>query len=702
MATLEKLRTRAGVLLAVVIGISLFAFILGDFLDSSGSLMNRSQLEIAEIDGKSISYEEFQGKVDEIIEINKLFSGDNAPDEQTSERYREQVWQQIVRQYVMENEYNKLGVAVHSDELYDMIQGRNLHPIIQQLFGNPQTGEVNRAIINQFLQNMDADPSGRQKAYWLYIEKEILSDRYFTKYLNLVRKGMYITDFQAKQMVENRNRKVDFNYINLGYNTIPDSTITYKESELEKYYDDHEQDYQQTASRDIEYVIFPIVASREDNKTAEVWINNVKEEFQGAEDPKLYVTQNSDSPLDTKHYKNGELPEIVNDWAFKSKVGDMIGPYFENDTYKLSRLAEIVNLPDSIKARHILISPKEKTQAEYAKAKNTADSLLKVIQKGGNFVLLAKQFSADPGSADKGGDLGWFKEGVMEEAFNNACFNGKKGEYSIVETPYGFHIINVVERGKEVKKVLVATLERKVIASTNTEQIIYTEASSFAGNNSKYDQFNKTADEKKYTKRIASNLLENDRKIAGLESPRELIRWAYKAKLGDVSTVFTIGDNFVVASLTAIRNEGTTPFKKVREDVIINVIKDKKAQILSAKIEEALKGTSSLDEVAKKLAVNVNQANQVYYNSFSLPNAGIEPAVIGTAVSSPEGKIMGPVKGNTGIFLLNVNAVNNDGVADLKTEKNRLVNSYRSRAYYETFEALKKNADLQDKRSKFY
>ncbi len=702
MATLEKLRTRAGVLLAVIIGISLFAFILGDFLDSGGSLMNRSQLELAEISGKSISYQDFQGKVDEITEINKLFSGDNAIDEQTAERFREQIWQQIVRENVMDKEYEKLGVAVHPDELFDMIQGRNIHPIVQQLFGNPQTGEVNRATIIQFLKNLDADPSGRQKLYWLYVEKEINSDRYFTKYLNLVRKGMYVTSLQAKQSFADRDKKVDFSYVNLRFTSIPDSTITYSKSDLEKYYKEHEQDYQQTASRDIEYVIFPISPSNDDNKAAEEWINKVKDEFQNAEDPKLYVTQNSDSPLDSKNYKNGELPASINDWAFKAKKGEMIGPYFEDNSYKLARVAEILSLPDSVKARHILIAPKNKTQQDYNKAKTTADSLLKVLRKGGNFALIAKQFSADPGSANKGGDLGWFKEGVMEKSFNDACFQNKRGEIVLTETPYGFHIIEVLEKGKEAKKVQVAILERKVVASSKTEQVIYTEASSFAGNNTNYNLFKKAAEEKKLTPRIASNLLENDRKIAGLESPRELIRWAYKAKKGDVSSVFTLGNNFVVATLTEIREEGTSPLTQVKNDVALNVIKEKKAEILTKKMQDAIAGAKSIDEVAQKLGVNVDKANQVYFSSFSLPNAGIEPAVIATATSAPEGKMVGPVKGNSGIFALSVTAINKGELADVTTEKNRMMNSYRSRAYYEAFEALKKKAEIKDKRSKFY
>jgi peptidyl-prolyl cis-trans isomerase D len=702
MATLEKIRNRAGILVAVVIGLALFAFILGDFLESGGSLYNRSQLEIAEIAGTSIPYELYQSRIEENENLQKMFSGETSMDEQTMERIREQVWQQMLREYVMEEQYQRLGIAIHPDELFDMVQGRNIHPIIQQQFGNPQTGEVNKAFITQFLKNMDRDPSGRQKTYWLYLENEIKKDREFSKYTNLIRKGLYVTNLQAKRSQADRDTKVDFQFVNLKLSSIPDSTISISSGDLKKYYESHLQDYEQKASRDIEYVIFPVNPSSDDVKDAENWINRAKDEFSTIEDPKQYVTLNSDSPFDGKNYKKGELPAEINDWAFEAKVGEVTGPYYDGTSYKLARLVAINNLPDSVKARHILVSPKGQSAEAYTKAKATADSLLKVAKANpGKFAQLAKEFSTDPGSKDKGGDLGWFREGMMEKPFNDACFGNKKGEIVLAETQYGFHIIEVMDKGKEVKKVQVAVLERKVIASSATNQKVYSEASEFAGLNKTYSQFISAAEAKKLTKRMANNLLENDRRIAGLESPRELIRWAFKAKKGEVSTVFEFGNNFVVATLTAIREEGNAPLEQVRDDVRIKVLREKKGQILADKMREALKGSNSLDEVAQKLNAKVEQASRISFSSFSIPSAGVEPAVIATASVSAEGRITGPIIGNNGVFAINVTAINKDE-SDLASERMRLANSYQSRAYYEAFEALKKNANIKDKRAKFY
>lgn len=701
MATLEKLRNKAGILLAVVIGIALFSFILGDFIKPGKSIFANSEHEIAKIAGKSIPYQLYQGKVDEIYEINKLFSGKSSLDEQTSEGLREQVWQQIVRENVMDEQYNKLGLAIHPDELFDMVQGRNIHPMVQQLFGNPQTGEVNKPAIIQFLKNMDADPTGRQKVMWLYVENEIKTERIFTKYTNLIRKGLYATNLETKRSINDRTEKVDFTYANVPYSSIDDASVKYTQSDIEKYYNAHKQDYEQKATRDIEYVIFPIVPSEEDKQLAEQWINKVKPEFQSTTDPKQYATLNSDSPFDGKNYKQGELPKEYNDWAFVAKVGDMIGPITEGSSLKLVKLADIIYTPDSVKARHILIAPTAKTQEAVAKAKAKADSILSVLKRGGSFDKLAKEYSNDPGSKDKSGDLGWFREGQMVKPFNDACFNGKKGDLSLVETQFGYHIINVVEKGKDIKKVQVAVIERKVTASSKTIQSIFSEASQFAGMNKTSDKFTKAAESKKLTKRLAGNLLENDRNIAGLEHPREVIRWAYKSKVGDVSDVFELGENFVVANLTSIHEEGIAPLSQVADEIKVKVIREKKGEQLSDKVKNAMKASLSIETIAQNLGSKAEQATQVSFSSFSIPNAGYEPSVIAAAATSSEGKVVGPIVGNSGVYVLAVTARNKEE-GDLNMEKARLANMFGSRAYYEAYEALKKSAEVKDKRSKFY
>ncbi|MEW5845756.1 MAG: SurA N-terminal domain-containing protein [Bacteroidota bacterium] len=699
MATLERIRNRAGVLVSVVIGLALFAFIIGDFITSGGAFFNRSQMEIAEIAGSSISYEEYQAMVNENENLQKLFSQQTALNEQQMLQIREQVWQDLLRANILQPEYKRLGLEVHPDELFDMVQGRNIHPFIRQQFGDPQTGEVNKAFITNFLQNMENDP--RAKTYWLFIEKEIQKDRLFNKYLTLIRKGLGVTSLQTKRAVNDRTSKVNFDYAVASYQSISDSLVKVTNSDIKAYYKSHQNDYKQTASRDIEYVVFPILPSESDVNDAEAWIKKALPDFIAASDPAQYVTLNSDSKFDSKYYKASELPENVRAWAFSSSIGSLLDVYRDGDSFKASRLVDVKMMPDSVKARHILIGIRSQSAEEKEKAKAKADSIMNVLKRGGSWDQLAAKYSDDPGSKDKGGDLGWFPSGMMVPEFDKASFSSSKGEIKVVETQFGFHILQVVDKGKEEKKVQIATLERKIVPSTYTTSQVYNKAAAFAGNNRSYEKFVSAADQNKYTRRVANNLLQNDRSIAGLEQPRELIRWAFRAKKGDVSDVMQFGDNYVVAALTTIRDEGIAPLKQVASDVKVRVIREKKAELLMDKVKKAMNGKTDILAVAQSLGVNVEKAENVAFSSLTIPYAGLEPAVIGVASVSPEGKLAGPVKGNNGVFVLAVTASTKEE-GDANAEKYRIANMYQSRSYYEVFEALKNNAGVVDKRYNFY
>lgn len=701
MATLENIRKRAGVLVSIVIGLALLAFILGDFVSGSGSLFNQSQMELAQINGTSIPYDLYQSKIEESEALQKLLSNQASIDEQTTLRIREQVWQDLVRTNVMTPEYSRLGIEIHPDEMFDMVQGKNIHPIISQQFADPKTGVLNKEYLMAFLQNMNNDAN--MKYYWLFLEKEILKDRSFTKYTNLIRKGLYITNLQAKKSIEDRSTKVDFNYVVAKLSSVPDSLVKITDTDLKNYYADHKSDFKQDESRDVEYVVFPVNPSKEDVIATEEYINKAKTELASADDPKQYVVLNSDVQVDLRYKNKEELPEEFQKWAFEAKVGDVDGPYTDGNSYVIARLVDVKSMPDSVNARHILIQPKAQGDAAKAEAKATADSLLAVIKRGNaNWNLLAEKYSTDPGSKDKGGDLGWFGNGVMVAEFDKACFESKKGQIELVETQFGFHIIQVVDRSKESKKVQLAVMEREIVASSQTIQKVYTEASTFAGQNNTNELFNATVAEQKMAKRSANNLLRNDRNIAGLDSPRELIRWAFKSEMGDVSTVFEFGDKYVVATVTAIREEGIAPLTQVAQEVRLKVMHDKKIEILNAKVAEAMIGTTDLNAIASKLNTKVETVDKLSFSSYTLPNAGFEPVVVGTVGSLAENVVTGPIDGNNGVFAVSVSAVNTDEQTDLSAEKLRLANTYQSRAYYEAYEALKKNANIVDKRYNFY
>ena len=703
MATLEKLRNRAGTLVAVVIGLALFAFILGDLLGSGGSLFNRNQFEIAEISGKSVPYQLYQQRVDHVSELNKVSRRVNALDEQATDNIREEVWNQLIQEHVLAPRYKELGIAVSSDELFDMVQGNNLHPIIRQEFGNPQTGEVDIAMIDQFLRNLDSDPSGFQRTIWLYLEDIIIKDRLFTKYNNLIGKGLYVTDIHAQQSATERSLRADISFVVDNYSSVSDSLVSVSSKEMNSYYKSNIDKYKQTASRDVEYIVFPINPTPSDYKLGEEWINEIQTDFIKATDAAQFTNLNSDVPYDSKFFKKGELTnEDIDSWAFNSKTGDTFGPIFDGDSYIMARLVNVDFLPDSVKARHILISSNAQSQEEYDAIKAKADSLLLVAkQNRGRFAKLATDFSDDPGSAVQGGDLGWFPEGAMVQPFNDACFNGKKGDIVLVESQFGFHVIEILDKGALTKKVQVAMLVRNVIPSSKTYQIVFQKASQFAGLNNTYEKFDAAVTEQKLNKRIASNLRESDKRIAGLDNPRELIRWAYKEDVNAVSTVFEFGDNFVVAALKEVRKEGNAPLAQVQQDVRTQLLKQKKALMLKDKFSKAIENGATISDVANKLSLQVQEASGISFSSFSLPAVGFEPAVIAAATTANEGVMVAPIEGNAGIFALTVNATNEQEV-DRASEAQRLLSSYQQRAMRESYEALKEEAKIVDRRSKFF
>ncbi len=686
--------------MAIVIGLALFAFILGDILGSGPSLFTNTQFEIAEIAGKSISYQNFQQKVDQLSEIYKLNTGETVLDSETYESILEQSWQLLLREIILEQEYERLGIEVSPEELFDMVQGTNVHPYVQQLFTDPSTGFFNQAAVIQFLRSMNQDPTGQQRAYWLYIEKEIAQERKLTKYNNLISSGMYVTDVRARRAWEENNKSANFGFIVQRFNTIHDSLIDISQSEIRRYYRQNRADFSQTASRSIEYVAFDINPSDEDDLLAQEWIDNMKDEFREVTEVRQFINLNSDIPFEAQNYSYEELPETIADFMFSSEPGDIYGPYFENNIYKLSRLVAINFVPDSVRARHILIQPGN--ELDYQQAQSRADSLLGVLRQGQSFESVAMQYSDDIGSRFEGGNLGWFSEGMMVPEFNDASFEARQGDISIVETQFGFHILQVTDRSREVKKVQVATLAHEVTPSSATYQRIYSRASQFAGMNNTHEKFIEAAKEEGLSLRMANNILINDKQIPGLESARELIRWAFEARDKSISPIFELGEKFVIATLTEVRQDGYQSLADVSNEIETILTRKKKGEIIASKLHDIIQEGHDLQSMANTLNTQVEQAENILFSSFSVPGAGIEPRLIATALNTEENSISDPIIGENGVYVLKVNSINLPEEVDLELQKTMLGSSKRARVSFEAFEALKELAKIKDNRHKFF
>jgi len=705
MATLQNIRNRGGLLVAIVIGLALGAFILGDMLNSGSKLMTPSKMKIAEIDGESVQYPDFQRKVEELSEVYKMNTQKTTIDEATWEQIREQVWQGYLQENIIGKATDKLGIAVTAEELFDLVQGSNPHPIIQQLFKNPKTGAVDKATIIQFLKSLETTATAQQKSYWLYIESQIKLDRLRTKYSSLVSKGLDVTTDEAKKSLEAKNKSVNFQYVVLNYSTVADASVNVSDNELKEYYNKHKDEYKQEKTRKIEYVTFEVLPSSSDIANTQKWLNDTKPEFASATDNKQFISVNSDIAFDPGFFKKEELSPALATWAFNAQPGDFYGPYLENNEYKLAKLDQFKMMPDSVQASHILISPQTAGTIEKAKAK--VDSIKRLIENGADFAAMAKKFSEDQGSAAKGGDLGWFKRKQMVPEFEEVAFSGEINKLNIANTRFGFHLIKTIKKGKETNEVRLAILARKVEPGTETYQKIYSEVSKFASENQTAEAFSKAVVAQKLDKKMAS-LKENDREVPGLETSRQLVKAAFSAENGKVlvnnenSSIFEFGNKFVIGILTGATEEGNSTFEeaKVRVDMVVR--KEKKAQMLAEKLKNAAAGQSDLSGVASKLSTEVKDAAGINFNSFSIPAIGTEPAVIGTVSFLPEGKISVPIEGNNGVYLAKVTSVSKSDDKNVKGEKKRLEQSLDYRASSQVFESLKKVAEITDRRAKFY
>lgn len=693
-------------MLAIVIGVSLLAFVLGDFLNSGGSLFTRSKFEIAEVSGKSIAYTDYESKVKELEDIQKMQSGSEALDEQTVDQIRNVTWENMIQDMLLEKQFAKLGVDVSEDELKDMIAGENPHPAIAQLFTDPQTGIFNRQAFNNFMQRIQGETEeSQEKTFYLYIENEIFRQQRYQKYLTLVKKGLYATSLETNRQQGESGRKVDGDFLVQNFNSISDSAIQVSESDLKKYFDENKNLYKQDESRDIRYVYFEVVPSKVDFNYAKQWIETLKPDFEKAEDVKQFVNLESDIPFDETNYSNGELPDTLNNFMFGATPGATFGPYFENNAYKISRLAKINFRPDSVKARHILLRATQNTaEAVYKQA----DSLMNLIKKGTDFATLAMLYSSD-GSAQTGGDLGWFREGAMVKPFSDSCFEGRKGDVKLVATQYGLHVIQILDQSALIKNVQVGTLVKNVVPSEATDHEYYVKANEFAGVNNTYEKFNKALETGKDTLKsaVALKLVPMEKKVNDMVQARQLVIWAYKANLHDVtSNILKLGNKYIVAAVEKVREEGYAPFEEVRADLENKVKQEKKAEKISASIESKKNGATTLDELAKNLGVQTQSVTEVRFNSSSLGNAGVEPNVIAALCSLEKGKVSQPIVGENGVYVLAANDIVQPSEEELKsmTEpvRNNIIRGYGARTNYLTLQALKELANIKDNRREFY
>ncbi|TCN61376.1 peptidylprolyl isomerase [Acetobacteroides hydrogenigenes] len=694
MATLEKIRSRMGVLVAVVIGFALIAFILGDLVNSGSTLLNSSKMTLAEVDGHKISITQFQNRLDEMTETQKLISGKQSFTDEEMAALRDQAWEEMIRETVLDQKLAEEGVAVSETEMVDLIQGNNISPVVRNFFQNPQTGMVDREQIVAFVKSIEAknaDPT--RLLYWKYIKDQVKIERLTRKYASLVQRSLYVTSLDAKRALAADANKYSIRFVAQNFFTIPDSSVKVTDADLKEYYNKHKKMFQQEVGRDIEYVVFDVRPSKEDFAAAQQWVATAEPEFAAAQNPAQYAQNNTDKSYD-RYFKKGELAAKLDTFAFSASTASFLKPYFDGNSFIMARIADVKMMTDSVKARHILVTG----NGNVAATQKLADSLMKAVKAGANFAELAQKYSADQNSAAKGGDMGWLHRGQVDDSTLMAA----SGSVKVLQAQDGFHVLQVTDKGAANKRVKLAVVQRDVIPSSNTVQSVYNMANSFVADCKNLEDFNAQVAKQKLNKRVASRLSPNERTISGLNSPREIIRWAYEADKGDISKVFELKDQFVVAVLTGEREKGIAPLEQVKSDVEYLVKREKKGEMLEAKMKKELEGVNSIDQLAQKLGTQAADAADIAFSSYIVPNVGIEPALVAAATTVKPNTISKPVVGLNGVYVLQQTGKVVDPAFSIESEKVRISSMNGQRSVYQSYDALRKAAGIEDFRYRFY
>ncbi len=684
MISLENIRNRSGLLL-VVIGVAMLAFILTDLLSSQNGA-GSTDLIVGEVGSETIDYKSFEQRVQSSVELQKQ-SNPNV----NVEQIRNSIWNQLVREMVYQKEYDALALTISSDELFDMIQGDNPYLTIQQTFVNAQ-GQFDRAILLQYLkEDIDNDETGQSRKRWAEFEAAIMKERLSNKYASLVSKGVNVSDWEAQKYNSFQDEVRNVSYVQIPFKSIADSLVQVTDSDILSYMKDNSDDYQQEASRDIEYVVFAVNPSEDDKDEANSWIEDIKKEFADSDDDARFVSKNSDASFAPINFTSED--NLAKDVAslYTSTVGTVVGPYTQGfNNLRLAKLIDVQNRPDSVKARHILITTPD--------AQTKIDSIKNLIQNGSSFADLAKKLSEDTGSGADGGNLGWFVEGQMVAEFNEVCFTSNKGSLETTTSQFGVHLIEVTDKSKSSKKVKVAFLDRNVVASNKTYQSVFTMAGKFAAENNTTDDFNESSLNDNLSKRIANELQSTTTTIAGLESPRTLIRWANESSLGDVSDVFEFGNKFVVATLTKVNKSGLQNV----DDARVKVQGILKSQMSSEMILSSLKSIESLEQASQDYGVDVVEATDLTFNNNQVPVLGQQPAFVGAAFAVEEGLTTQAFAGKGSVFIIRVDKVTANASSDYSFTKSNLQTSLSSKTNFQTYQALENLTDIKDNRATFY
>ena len=613
MAALETIRVKFGVVITVLIAIALLSFIIDPTTLQSVSSSMSSKYDVGEIDGKSISYVDYQAEVDRFTVINEVTTGSSVKNEQQQVSIRNAAWQSFVDKYLFEKNAKKAGLYVGTEEINDIIAGNIDSPVFLQ---NPafvdENGVFSADAVREFLAYMESDQTGRLQTYWNYLIESARTQEYYAKYLSLFTQSDFTNTLMLTEDIAENNNTFNVEFVMVPYGFAKDSTVTVSDSEIKAYYNAHKKFYKQPASRDIEYVVFEVKPSDADVAAANQALIDVYDNFVSAENMKSFLLANSDRQYDNRWYKAGELntvAKVVNDYAFGegASVSEVLS---ENNKFYAVRVMETAMVPEQVFVKYVPATSEN------------VDSLLNVTEPQ------------------------WLSQITGFEDIMTA----KKGEKVTVN---GL-VFQVVDTKDPVEKKRVAVLEKGAVAGKETVNGFYAQANTFATKTAgKYENFKKAVEEEGVYAHPVNKMLESADRLGAIDNTREVTRWAFDAKAGDASSIITVDNNyFIIAALKNVNKEGYTPVEQVASTISNLLYTEKIGEKKSAEIAEKINGLTDMQAIAEALGTTVSTKDGVAFASMNAQ--GLDPKFIGAASVAEEGKISAPLAGNIGVYVYTV------------------------------------------------
>ena len=702
MAILGSLRKNS-VVLITVIGMALFAFVISGVFDGKGYT---SQDPIGMVNDQDLSIEEFRNQVD-FLERSYNLSGMNAVNS---------VWDQTVRNLILKNQFELSGVDSGKDHLEYILSQNPSFNSEPSFLNDAKIFEIEK-FIDLIVEYKTTNPDAYEQ--WKKQESIFQSQSNEKIYFDLISSGINFSYKDGEFEYLLQNDRVDIEYVQIPYSSIPDSLVKLKNSDVQKYIKSNHTDFKIDASRSIEYVLFEEKPSIEDENETKSFLESFLVEKKEYNDiskqeetiPSLltaknlteFINQNSEIKFDSIYVPKGSLPNNDANILFNLNKGQNYGPYLDDEYFKISRMLD-KKKGGNVRASHILISFKGSKNASpeitrsKSEARKEANRILKLVRKNpDSFSGLALEFSDGP-SKSSGGDLGFFQEGAMVKPFNDFVFSKKEGTIGVVETDFGFHVINIVAKED---LVLLASIAIKNIPSENTSDKTFNLATKFEINLSKNKNLNELAKENNYEIKPVSNIKILDDNLPGLTNQRRLVQWLFseEVELNSYKRFDLSNGGYLIAQVTDLREEGLSSVEDVTFTAVPKVRNQKKAEL----IIKQNKKNKSLEDLANNNNTEIKKALALNQKNATISGAGREPLLVGHAFGLKVDQISDFIIGENGVYKIKVTKKDkSSGLDTYSSYQNQLLLSSRPSVNSTLYQAVKESAEIIDNRSTYY